>query len=677
MYIILVFTISAAICESDSYGDHIQDCLNDLQRFIGDIITGNISTNPQEIFWFSESGKSFNDMGHADTCINYNKGSSYSVIKTMKKDLPYKITYGLCSESNCTASDLNAALNKSKELKDSIASYMSIDSGYSIKDYDFEFGERLNRSIGFVGVCVLLFMVIFIIPQCASCFIWIMKEKPRKEGIREEITFNETDTEVKYRVRSLLDIFNFRKNMNMIFDYHVTSTRPYIRTLDGIKFFLMIGLIFIGDYQRRYGLSMNFANKDYWALNKVDTDFQFMMGGYLISDGYFFIGGTVSTIGLLYVYQHEMRKRSYTIVWMKSIVHKIFRFLPLYILMMLFYKDVIPAISNGPNGHVMDEYTSKCGNWWADSILIGALIYPNEQCMSWTWYIQLDFYNFFVLSLVFLLSFKLKLGNFIMQVLLSIFSVIPMVISAIVFSSKNLVIESTKNSADQILDYRKYFLFSPWTRSTPYFIGAIYGLYYYERITRRSKYEENHVDYESIVGSSTRKESLNNNNNTIIPTAPRYHKFNIMTSYIIPTIGLMIILGTWYIYSTILSLEDGWKSYNQNIFNILCRVSICFGIILICVAEIDRQQYSIFNIVLSPAFWAQFSKVGLSFYLIHLMFIEYAVSSQFNIQLFDHTLLMNYIAGDFYISIFLSFVICIYYEVPFRKIGSYINDKYI
>lgn len=652
-----------------------EECYQDLYQFLITIIISPESMTKDQQFWFSQSGKSVNDMGKAGTCRKDNLKSQYSVLKTIKQDLIYKASYGYCGEPDCSPTVLNEAIQKQPDLKILVQKYISNNTGYDYKDYDFELADEEDHHMDTAGLITLIVMAILLVPSLWSCAFYVFSERaPKKEVRAEAMKESKIDTEVKYNVKRFTDVFNFNRNVNTIFDYSVSGTRPYIRMLDGIKFFLLVAMVFCTEIQWRYGFSMNFANKDHWDMLLTSPFFQSFMGAYFLPDIYLLIGGIGAAMGMVYFFEFDFENKKHSgRVFVKALVHKLFRFMPLYILMMFYYWKILPTLSNGPNSHIIDEYTSNCRQHiWADILLIGIFVYPNGQCMDWTWYLQVDFHCFLILAIACFVAYKYKLGPFVLQILLVIAALIPVLLSTILFFIMNLKLESPYSKPNDMLEYRKWYFRSSLTRSSSYFIGAIFGLYYYFKDTTRRKFEENNSDFESIMNSVNSPENKGKEVNV-----PGVWKFNILTGYLWPTIGLLGIGLASSMYADYLEKKNDWSTAIQCLFNVGSRLLICVSVLLLIIPEITKTSGSLFQVILGARVWIQFTKMALSFFFVYGMFIQWGIAAELNSQLYDWMLISNYGFGDLYISLFLSTLLAVYYETPFRKLGTWINNTLI
>lgn len=652
-----------------------EECYQDLSDFIITVIASPESMSKDQQFWFSQSGKTINDMGKASTCQKNKNTSKYSVLKTVKQDLMFKVSYGYCGEPDCSPQVLTQMIQQKPKFKSAVQKYLSNNTGYSEADYDFEFIEQKDHKLDFLGVIVLIFMSMLLVPSLWSCTLYMFSERGSKKEVRSEnMKESKLDTEVKQTVKRFTDVFNFKRNINMVFDYSVSKTRPYIRTLDGIKFLMLVAMVFCFEIQWRYGFSMNFSNKDHWKFTLTSDLLQAFMGGHFLPDMFLLIGGIGATMGMIHYFELDFDNKNHSgRVFIKAIVHKLFRFMPLYVLMMLYYWKLLPNLANGPNGHLVDEYVSNCkDHMWADVLLIGIFVYPNAQCMDWTWYLQVDFHCFLVLGLLCFVAYKYKLGHFVLQILFGIAAVIPIILAAIFFFAFKLKLESPYSDPKDMLDYRKWYSRSSLTRSSSYFIGAIFGLYYYLKETSRRKFEENNSDFESIINSV--KSPQNKGKEVRVPGV---WQFSFMRGYIWPSLGLLGIALSSSLYADYLESKNDWSSGLQCLFNIGSRLLVCLSMFLLIVPEITKTSGSVFNLILGSKIWIQFTKLALSFFFVQGMFIQWGVAAELNSQLYDWFLISNYGFGDFYISLFLSALLSVYYETPFRKLGTWLNNTFI
>lgn len=647
-------------------------CAKEIQNIVSQLSNATFFRSNAS-FWLKESGNGINDMGHMVTCNDYGNGSTaYSVIRTKRRDLLYKFSFGYCGPIQCDVGQLNIALS-SPQFADGVVqlqTQVAKGSGYTPQDYAFEFYSPTTLSLGVGGWFVIIIFGLLALPSLLSCITYIFSEKrvkrdPTKPIVKEVAAKKKEkdppeDPAIKYTVRGLLDIFNAKKNTNILFDTRTLPDQPYIRAIDGVKFFLMAGTVAVSNYLTRFGFSMNFGDKDFWGTQVGSKSFQMAMIGYYLSDAYLFLGGVVAAIYISGVYQRNPNPQKGLI---RAIIYKIFRVYPMYIFAVLFYYKVLPAFTTGPSAHLIQEYTNNCSNWWADLLMIGSWIYPNKQCLEPTWYLQVDFHLFFVLLLGFFVAQKIRGGGFIVQSLASVFALLSLIIGVIVFLHKKLMIASPVATPAQINDYTTAFLHSDISRSFSYFLGAIFGVYFFATETKRRKFEESHPEMNSIALDSGVGSTID------APRVKVVDRFKLLEGYIVPTCGLLGVVGIWIGIGQYLNSGDSWAIGTRVIWNFGSRLGLCLCLLTFLVPELTRSKYSVFRFILSAQIWTQFARVGLSFFVLYLVWIQYQVAVAVNSQYYDHVFIANYCLADFYFILIPTFLLSALYEQPGKKLG--------
>jgi len=121
--------------------------------------------------------------------------------------------------------------------------------------------------------------------------------------------------------------------------------------------------------------------------------FNFVSSAVFMVPMFFYISGFLQTFSFL---QKEDEKQSKG-VSMYSPKHlagfyllKIFRYLPLNMVMLLAAVYIMPYVGSGPIWNNYLDMTQTCkSNWWTNLIWINNL-YPaefNDKCLAWTWFV--------------------------------------------------------------------------------------------------------------------------------------------------------------------------------------------------------------------------------------------------------------------------------------------------
>ena len=104
-----------------------------------------------------------------------------------------------------------------------------------------------------------------------------------------------------------------------------------------------------------------------------------------------------------------------------AIVHRLLRFWPSYIMVIMFYYGVIIHTGEGPiwENHNTTGQIPDCQGAWKTLLFVDNLVDNGEHmCLPWGWYLQNDM-QIFVFSLVFILLYmKNRLAGYISIILM-------------------------------------------------------------------------------------------------------------------------------------------------------------------------------------------------------------------------------------------------------------------
>jgi peptidoglycan/LPS O-acetylase OafA/YrhL len=109
---------------------------------------------------------------------------------------------------------------------------------------------------------------------------------------------------------------------------------------------------------------------------------------------FFFCSGFLQTFSLMQEAErrkeHDLESIFSTRSLTKYYLLKIFRYMPLNVMVMLFLIFIMPSIGNGPIWDKFDVMMNGCNsNWWAN-VLWMSNFYPvnfDDKCMPWTWFV--------------------------------------------------------------------------------------------------------------------------------------------------------------------------------------------------------------------------------------------------------------------------------------------------
>lgn len=87
-------------------------------------------------------------------------------------------------------------------------------------------------------------------------------------------------------------------------------------------------------------------------------------------------------------------------------MNRVLRFLPSYLVAILFYYSVFPHLGSGPLWYQNIPALQNCSHMWRTLLFVDNLTAPDGsmQCLVWGWYIQNDM-QIFVFSIILLLAY--------------------------------------------------------------------------------------------------------------------------------------------------------------------------------------------------------------------------------------------------------------------------------
>jgi peptidoglycan/LPS O-acetylase OafA/YrhL len=240
-----------------------------------------------------------------------------------------------------------------------------------------------------------------------------------------------------------------------------------------------------------------FMNSLIGAVNIITLDFVFQRPFILIIecalltvDIFFFLGGFF----IAYKFAKEIGKIG-RYPWL--VLKRALRFLPAYLLVILVWYSMFIHLGSGPKWIPNEEYPALCKNMWRTVLFIDNLVNNGHTlCMSWAFYMQIEF-QVFLCSLAILLFYsRSKLGSFCFAAALVAFSwTVNLVYTEQHHQEYPITFKALANYQDYIFDI----FIKPHTRWTPYFFGIFIGLAYAEYVS---------ADHQKESISSFRKASL-------------------------------------------------------------------------------------------------------------------------------------------------------------------------
>ena len=326
--------------------------------------------------------------------------------------------------------------------------------------------------ISLIGIGFIIFLMII-------GFIIQMTNIGNKPGVENP---SEKPEEIKQKWALFFCAFNPIMNLQKLFHVKEGGDQT-LAAFHGVRV-LSIGWVVLG---HAYGLPFvgpitNVAT----ALNMSKTPiFSLVPGGYFAVDTFFYLsgfltfgimtqklyskGGWVGPKNTLLIYFHRYYRLIFPIIFVTIIALFLLRYMgsgPIFKQSMVFLEEPCRR------------------NWWPNLLFINNF-YPvsmGDQCIPWVWYLPNDFQFFLISPFIILAYCKKRIVGYILIISLILISAITSAIMSYTYDI-GVNMDSTK------IDGMSWLYQKPWSRLSPYFIGAFFGLTYFE-FSCQNKYPE-------------------------------------------------------------------------------------------------------------------------------------------------------------------------------------------
>jgi len=149
-------------------------------------------------------------------------------------------------------------------------------------------------------------------------------------------------------------------------------------------------------------------------------------------------------------------------------------FAPLFFIMASLYYTVIPATISGPIWSVFNDFAATCdnGGFWASVFMFGN-VNIQYQCMTWCWYLAIEFQAFLAMMFA-IVAFKYsKLAGFL---ILGLCVAIAVSLSYAMWFNNDLVLPVNAIPRESINDSYMYAYYAQsFTRWSSYMFGGAFA----------------------------------------------------------------------------------------------------------------------------------------------------------------------------------------------------------
>ena len=329
------------------------------------------------------------------------------------------------------------------------------------------------------GAWIVIFLIVFIVLLMIVGIVIENTNIGNKPGV--DISQSKPE-EAKQKWALLLYSFNPVVNLRKLFHVKEGGDKR-LAVLNGVRV-LSIGWVILG-----HGFGFVFlgpVTNITTAMNMFhDTFFGIIPGGFFAVDTFFFLSGFLTFAIMtqkLYAKGGWVGGKNTFLIYF----HRYYRLIFPIIFLTLLATFLTRYLGGGPIfRQTMDTAAKPCRKyWWANFLFINNF-YPtnmNDQCIGWVWYLANDFQMFLISPFVILAYCKGRMLGYL--VVLSL-----VLVTVIVSGSMTLAYDIGIDMASPNIDGMTWLYEKPWGRTGPYFIGALFGLSYFE-LSCKEKYPE-------------------------------------------------------------------------------------------------------------------------------------------------------------------------------------------
>jgi len=340
-------------------------------------------------------------------------------------------------------------------------------------------------------------------------------------------------------------------------------------------------------------------------------------------------------------------------VWstLNSIWLRFLRIWPVYSLVFLGYWKFYSYALDGPvSGIVANNDIESCNAQWPFMLTfltnwtygIWEKAYP--YCMSWYWYIPNDF-QYFSIAIFSLVLYARKP---------KIFFIVFGLMNACLMAVEGWVIWDLSFGPNLLdiaanVDYYKQYYLKFYTRSSPFFIGVIFGIWF-------AKYKR---DVKGNITSKTR------NFFELI-------KDSKWLSFILWASGLFLMLGITF--STYWSYDTPWPRAVNFLYNFLSRRLYVIGLFMFCFPLMQGNLY-ILGGWFGHDIFLPLAKLSFSVYIVHPLLVRYVI---FNVRqpIFFNGYYINTLGVGLVVASYLVAILaCTLFEMPFQNVRNIFKAK--
>ena len=589
-------------------------CLANCSSYFDDML----NNDPALSTLISLSGKYIGDPGHYKSCTDHH-GTKYTLVSI--KYSQSKIYFGFCLPSSCS----------NKEIKSGIKSILSkADKKHVLNLASTEVIESekySDRSFAFSFYLVsLLFLTYLIGIVYASYLHYIKSSNP-------EVNFQGPK-------KFLLD---FAFQVNFAKATETTDKEDSLLFFSGLRFYFANLIVFY--HLLSFTYRGPFVNVNQAIEYSTDFSHKFITIVTYYVDGFFVFSGIFLAVSLI----PEIQRKQGRFSWSWFIVKRFIRYSPVYFTVITFYFFIFSYLGSGPIWPLNLKVMGECDSWYWNYFYIQNFTSGDKLCcMTYTWYIAVEF-QFFIVAPVFIL---LYLKNKNLGYLSMFLGLLQNFIYSAVAADKNDYSPTYRYGYGD--EYQSAnFNFMPFTRISAFIVGIAVGLLY-----RKFKdLQGNNEKTEKRLVLSDKVEDL-----FIYLVKVQ----NVRRGFYLAGITLMALVN-FLPYDLDENGEDAWSKKQKVIFLTFYRFVFALGLGFCCLPLMMGFGKPV-RAFLSIKIFQIFGRLSYSLYVCHIPIVVFFLYNRSGSLVIDNLFIILCGLNIVVVANFVSLMISTMVELPFISI---------
>eukprot|EP00111_Clytia_hemisphaerica_P000721 TCONS_00002123-protein len=409
--------------------------------------------------------------------------------------------YGTCMPKECTENDVASVYSAiiSKQLGGAIQ--FTDDEKYVWCD-----GEDFSYSTGFI-ITLTIFCILGLL-MVLGTFIEITEQNYESKIEKSNVTIltngnanhenkvemknlesNDQQDESPLQKRTVPDLMKFLLCFSLLRNTRaIISTQApkgAIESINGVRVISMWWII-LGHF---LGFLLPYSDNTLTAAGTIMKRWtsQAILNAFPSVDTFFLLSGLL----VAYIALRRMDKDNGKINYGMYVLHRFIRLTPPYMLAILFWNNIVPYCTSGPNAKAIRERGDggACNKYWWTNLLYINNFHPKKmdgECFGWAWYLANDM-QFYLIAPAFLYAFyrlerrfaNTRYRHFGAFIVTAVCCIISVIIRIIFFEVNEYPALITKGQVPgqpyPIKDRQDQLYIKPYTRIPPYLVGLFLG----------------------------------------------------------------------------------------------------------------------------------------------------------------------------------------------------------